>query len=71
MMPIPIHKRLLDFFGLAIRSIFFLFNNGLPEGGRKVKFHERTPVHEMAGLFSNMNGYCYFILGILVLAAGY
>ena len=22
-------------------------------------------------LFSNMNGYCYFILGILVLAAGY
>ena len=29
------------------------------------------PVHEMAGPFSNMNGYCYFILGILVLAAGY
>ncbi|WP_300805670.1 hypothetical protein [uncultured Akkermansia sp.] len=31
--------------------LFLFFTNGLPEGGRKVKFRERTAAHEAAGFF--------------------
>lgn len=58
--------------GLAIRSIFFpLSITACQKAGEKLSFVDGQLVYETAGSFSNMNGYCYFILGILVLAAGY
>lgn len=60
------------FFGLAIRSVFFSLSlTACQKRGEQLSSPNGQPVHEMAGPFSNMNGYCYFILGILILAAGY
>ena len=59
------------FFGLGIRSISLPSLTACQKAGEKLGSVDGQPVHEMAGPFSNMNGYCYFILGILVLAAGY
>ena len=59
-------------FGLAIRSVFFSLSlTACQKRGEQLSSPNGQPVHEMAGPFSNMNGYCYFILGILILAAGY
>ncbi len=68
------HKNGTSDFFFRIGNPFRIFSLSLTacqKRGEQLSSPNGQPVHEMAGPFSNMNGYCYFILGILILAAGY